>query len=279
MFIPFTIKKETIEGVCYGKDYNYEEDAGRISRRLRANINLDTIKQALINGTRLQEEWFPSEFYDSQFKVFISHAHKDETTVKKLAGYLKKHFGIHSFIDSLYWGYVKDLQQSLDDYYASYMRDGKKYYDYNTCNFLSANVHIMLSMALMKMMDACECLIFVDSDNSLYYTKGAVGTPSSWIYEELGFSKRLRVNIPERYKEKIKVVLNESRERSSYCIFSVADSAPREVHFNYEVDMRNFKELVSSDFRANIPLGANELLDRWYKKYNVKQFVTNKLLG
>ena len=92
MFIPFTIKKSTIEAVCYGKDYSYDEDARLISSRLRNNINLETIKQAMINGTRLQEEWFPSEYYDSKFQVFISHAHKDETTVKKLAGYLKKHY-------------------------------------------------------------------------------------------------------------------------------------------------------------------------------------------
>ena len=278
MFIPFTIKKSTIEAVCYGKDYSYDEEAGYISRRLRKNINLETIKQSMINGTRLQEEWFPSEFYDSQFQVFISHAHKDETTVKKLAGYLKKHYGIKSFIDSLYWGYVNDLQRSLDDYYATYTHIGKIHYNYNTRNFLSANVHIMLSMALMKMMDACECLIFVDSDNSLYYSKGVKGTPSPWIYEEVGFSKRLRINIPERYKKKIQVNLNESRERSSYCFFSISDSAPREARFNYEVDMRNVKELMALDFKSNIPLQQNELLDKWYKKYDVKQVVTNQLL-
>ena len=279
MFIPFTIKKSTIETVCYGKAYSYDEDARFISRKLRENINLETIKQALISGTRLQEEWFPSEYYDSKFQVFISHAHKDETTVKKLAGYLKKHYGVRSFIDSLYWGYVNDLQKSLDDYYAKVVRDGRVSYDYDTRSFLTANVHIMLSMALMKMMDACECLIFVDSDNSLHYYKGVEGTPSPWIYEEIGFSKRLRINIPDRYKKRIQVTLNESRARSSYCFFSISDAVPREARFNYEVDMRNVKELVSSDFRLNIRLQPNELLDKWYKKYDVKQIVTKQLLG
>ena len=267
--MPFNIKKSTIETVCGCKRYEY--DTGAIDRRLRASINLDKISQAFIEGTSLQEEWFPSESYDSQFQVFISHAHKDETTVKQFAGYLKEHFGIRSFIDSIYWGYVNDLQKSLDDYYASYVREGKKYYDYNTHNFLTANVHIMLSMALMKMMDACECLVFVDSENSLKYNKGSKSTPSPWIYEEMGFSKRLRVNIPHRYKDKIRVTLNESREESSYCFMMLSSAAPRQAQFSYEVDMRHFKELTRLDFNQETRLGANELLDNWYRKYGVNR--------
>ena len=100
MFIPFNIKKSTIEDICrYG---NYEYDTDEITRNLKAHINLDTIKQTFIEGTRLQEEWFPSECYDSLFQVFISHSHSDETSVKQLAGFLKEHYGIRSFIDSLY---------------------------------------------------------------------------------------------------------------------------------------------------------------------------------
>ncbi len=276
MFIPFNIKKSTIEDICRNGKYEYDTD--EITRNLKANINLEIIKQAFIDGTRLQEEWFPSEFYDSQFKVFISHSHSDETTVKQLAGYLEEHYGIRSFIDSLYWGYVNDLQKSLDDYYASYEREGKKYYDYDTRNFLTANVHIMLSMALMKMMDACECLIFVDSDNSLKYDKGAKVTPSPWIYEEMGFSNRLRVNIPQRYKDKIKVTLNETRERSHYCFMMFSTTESREPQFNYEVDMKHFKELVRTDFPIQSSLNGDTLLDMWYRKYDVKKLI-NRLMG
>lgn len=276
MFIPFNIKKTTIDSICGNHIYKY--DTEYITRKLRDNINLDRIKQSLIDGTKLQEEWFPSEFNESQFKVFISHSHKDEVTVKKLAGFLKERYGISSFIDSLYWGYVNDLQQSLDDYYASFERDGKKYYDYDKRNFLTANVHIMLSMALMKMMDACECLIFVDSDNSLRYSKGETSTPSSWIYEEMGFSKRLRINLPERYKDKIRVTLNESRERSSYSFMMFSATESREAQFSYEVDMNHFKELSYTDFPSHTGLTGDALLDRWYHKYGVKQFI-NRIIG
>lgn len=210
--------------------------------------------------------------------MFISHSHKDDDTVKKLAGFLEKHYGIKSFIDSIYWRYVNDLQKSIDDYYALFERDGKKYYDYDKRNFLTANVHIMLSMALMKMMDACECLIFVDSENSLKYEKDAKETPSSWIYEEMGFSKRLRVNVPERYKEKIKVTLNESRERSSYSFIMFSQTEQREPEFSYEVDMRHFKELEQEDFPKSILMGGDAILDRWYKKYGAKKLL-DRILG
>ena len=276
MFIPFNIKKATIEEICGNSQYDYDTDY--ITKRLKANINLDTIKQSMIKGTKLQEEWFPSESYDSQFRVFISHSHKDIDTVKNLAGFLKEHYGIRSFIDSLYWGYVNVLQKSLDDYYASYEHDGKMYYNYDKRNFLTANVHIMLSMALMKMMDACECLIFVDSENSLKYEKGAHETPSSWIYEEMGFSKRLRVNVPLRYKEKIKVTLNESCERSSYSFMLFSQPEQRNANFNYEIDLRHFKELEQRDFPTAKGYTADTILDFWYKKYGVKKLL-DRIIG
>ena len=111
-------------------------------------------------------------------------------------------------------------------------------------------------------MDACECLIFVDSDNSLTYDKNAKNTPSPWIHEEMGFSNRLRVNIPQRYKNNIRVTLNENREHSSYCFMRFSTTESREAQFNYEVDMRHFKELVRTDFPSQGPKG-DDILDMW----------------
>lgn len=270
MFVPFNIKSDTIEYITRNGDYSYDTD--RIKERLTANINADTIRQHLIDGTRLQEEWFPSEFYDSQFDVFISHAHRDEKLVKKLAGYLYVKYGLRSFIDSCYWGYANDLLQNLDEYYSAYKRyDGTKAYRYDTSNFMAANVHIMLSMALMKMMDACECLIFVDSDQSLNYQKGKTnGTPSPWIYEEVGFSNRLRVNIPERFKKRVRVIINESRDASCISLECFSASTQREAEFNYTIDMHNFEELGLADFTSiESWQPPTAILDRWYSKYGI----------
>jgi len=264
MFIPFKISETAINNACSGYDY----DTSNVSDYLKSHINKDTIKQALIDGTKLQEEWFPSWSYDSRFQVFISHAHKDEETVKKLAGFLKYKCGLNTFIDSLYWGYVGSLQKELDEYYSKVYREGRYTYDYETRNFVAANVHIMLSMALMKMMDACECLIFVDSDNSLKYAKGQTSTPSPWIYEEMGFSRMLRVNIPERYKKLIRVNLNESRVTSE--IRMMTDSAePKQMKIQYNVNLNEFKSLSSLDIKSIENMNGTKALDHLYKKYGV----------
>lgn len=268
MFVPFKIKKSTIDDVCSG--YKYDTDF--ITQKLKTNINLDTIRQHFINGTKLQEEWFPTKCYDSQFQVFISHSHRDFKTVSSLAGYLFKEYGLRSFIDSVYWGYIADLLYDLNYHYSLIERDGRRErYDYNTGNFLSANVHIMLSNALMRMMDACECLIFVDSDNSLKYIKDQSSTPSPWIFEEMGFSQCLRINIPDRYKERILIDLNESQNQSTIRMFST-DQERRIVNIDYEINIRDFKELTLSDLiNYRGWLSDTKLLDKWYDKYGVQK--------
>lgn len=276
MFIPFNINTSVINLVT--KSGNYDYDTKYIQQRILDNINRDAIKQSLIDGTRLQEEWFPSDFSDSQFEVFISHAHKDETTVKKLAGLLYEEYGLRSFIDSCYWGYANDLLRDLDNWYSAYTRrDGTKAYNYSTSTFMAANVHIMLSMALMKMMDACECLLFVDSKNSLKYSKGQTSTPSPWIYEEIGFSNRLRINIPDRYKDRVQVRICESRNTSHIALecFS-ADGRTPEI--NYNVNMNDFKSLYSSDFTPKSYNGlSTDVLDKWYSKYGIERAIRNRL--
>ena len=273
MFIPFKISKVAIDNACNG----YEYDTKDVSDYLSKHINKDTIKQALIDGTKLQEDWFPTWSYDSRFQVFISHAHQDEVTVKRLAGFLKEKCGLNSFIDSEYWGYIGSLQKDLDEYYSKVFSDGRYMYDYQTSSFVAANVHIMLSMALMKMMDACECLMFVDSDNSMKYAKGQTLTPSPWIYEEMGFSRMLRVNIPDRYKKLIRVNLNESRGTSE--IRMVTDlSEPRQMHIQYIVNMSDFMILSSHDLKSIENLYGSKALDELYKKYGMVN-VLKKLNG
>src|SRR5579864_7932970 len=66
-----------------------------------------------IDGTRLQEEWFPQ--IDADF--FISHSHNDEDLAITLAGWIKSRFGLNTFVDSCIWGHAEKLQQDLDNVY------------------------------------------------------------------------------------------------------------------------------------------------------------------
>lgn len=56
----------------------------------------------------------------------------------------------------------------MDKCYAQ-RRNGN--YDYNIYNYTTSHVPTMLSIALMKMMAKTECVLFVDSDNSIKYQK------------------------------------------------------------------------------------------------------------
>lgn len=82
-------------------------------------------------------------------------------------------------------------------------------YNYQKRNQSTAHVHMMLNGALMKMMDSTECLIFLDTPNSLKAKDVSNGTTNSgWIYSELLMSKLLRRLDPIR--KSMNFALNES---------------------------------------------------------------------
>ena len=104
----------------------------------REFIGLDGI----IDGTKLQENWFPTK---QKFDVFLSHSHNDEKLAILFAGFLKEKLDLDTFIDSCLWRYSNDLLKELDKKYCKYS-DGVSY-DYNKRNYSSSHVHMMLSIA------------------------------------------------------------------------------------------------------------------------------------
>jgi hypothetical protein len=143
----------------------------------------------------MEEIWFPK----IQGKhVFISHSHDDVELALKLAGWLKQRFGLESFIDSTVWGYADELLKMIDDKYCKI--DGEDFYDYRRARVSASNVYISLSKALDAVIDCCECLIFINTDNSTEKTSLASqirdqdSTYSPWIMSELRTSEIIRPN-------------------------------------------------------------------------------------
>ena len=261
MFLPYKIKDTEINSLVqrellskkYCSEYNF------LKQKIKTTIDSVNIENTIINGTQLQEEWFPVDFPDMKFDVFISHSHADvNKSVLPLASWFYTHLGLRCFIDSLYWQYADDLLRKFDNYYA-YKADSKTY-DYRIRNYTTSHVHIMLSMALMKMMDKTECILFVDSDNSIKYMKGESQTPSPWIYEEISFANSLQVHIPQRYYTRI-CPIYESGGRLSERVFSEV-STP---NIRYSVDLGKFQELTST-FLKSINFKGNDALDIIHKK-------------
>lgn len=152
-----------------------------------------------INGKELKEKWFPKVEAD----VFLSHSHKDEKTIIALAGFLHEVFHIKSFIDSTVWGYANDLQKLIDEKHCLSDNPNRGKYDYNKRNYSTSHVHLMLNTALLEVLDETECVIFVETPNSIQHVKETVekGTYSPWIYSELNLINYLRTKLPERMVE------------------------------------------------------------------------------
>jgi hypothetical protein len=131
-------------------------------------------------------------------------------------------------------------------------------------------------MALMKMMDKTECILFVDSDNSIKYKKGETQTPSPWIYEEISFANNLQIHIPERYFKRIRPIY-ESGGRLNERIFS-ATSRP---DIRYSVDITKFYELSSSFLKSIRLHKGDKALDEMHNKmldsYKIEERIRKQL--
>lgn len=149
-------------------------------------------KEGFIDATEIEKDWFPEIKAD----IFISHSHKDEQLAIKLAGWLNDRFNLKCFIDSTVWRSAEDLLNTLDKEYSisSQSNPEKTIYSYNKRNKTTAHVHILLTMALQKMIDKTECLFFLNTSNSIITSEpnSTLKTDSPWIYSELLFSSMVR---------------------------------------------------------------------------------------
>lgn len=206
---------------CYRLEYNQElndligdyEEIGRermedkkesIRKKLEEYLRDDSY----IDFTSLQDDWFPTVNAD----IFISHSHSDVKIINALAGWLYEKFKVSVFVDSYIWNYCNDLLREIDEKYCRHS-NGESF-DYDKRNFSTTHVHMMLANALNKMIDKTECIIFLETDNSLSVRSDIEnGTSSAWIYSELITTSIIREKIPDRFKGKqveIREHFNES---------------------------------------------------------------------
>ncbi|NFU58285.1 hypothetical protein FDF96_10680 [Clostridium botulinum] len=210
MFTGFNLKIDE-----QSKDFlikNYYDDGKEIFDGIKKDIKSELESYIGIDGcidcTKLQDEWFPQ--LDNH--IFLSHSHAYEDIAIGLAGWLNKNFGLDVFIDSCVWNYCDDLLRTLDNEYC--LNDGGETYNYTSRNHTTTHVHMMLSTALNKMINKTECIIFLNTDNSILNTKDVVNTQtkSAWIYSEINTTMIVKRVIPDRLQEYLieKKSLNEA---------------------------------------------------------------------
>ena len=100
--------------------------------------------------------------------------------------YLKKHFKLNCFIDSLVWHNAFDLLRNVDEYFS---KKDENLYDYDKRNQTTSNIFIMLANALSYMIDKCPIVIFISSENSQVSYKDSMvlqdKTYSPWLFHEI----------------------------------------------------------------------------------------------
>lgn len=167
--------------------------------------NLDNFKNpdGSLDGKQLTEEWFPLIKAD----VFISHSHKDINTAILIAGLLYKVHGIKCFIDSCIWGYADDLLRIIDNEFCLKPSGS---YSYEKRNYSTSHVHMMLSIALTKMIYNTECLVFLNTPNSIYPSDSIPGektedeTLSPWIHTEIEMTKLVQARSADEHRSILK---------------------------------------------------------------------------
>jgi len=174
---------------------SYQDNTAEINKSLENYLYEGT---KTINGNSLENDWFPKMKAD----VFLSHSHADEKSVIGFAGWLQEKFGLTVFIDSCVWGHSNELMKKIDDKFCR--NSDSNTYDYDKRNYSTSHVHMMLSMALSKMMDKAEIVIFVATENSIQPISKTISqtTKSPWIYNELVMTNLIRKKKPNRQIEK-----------------------------------------------------------------------------
>ena len=230
----FENKEKSFREYCSIGEKHLDDQKSHYQKTLKKYI-----KDSEIDGTKIQEEWFPQMEAD----IFISHSHNDRDVACALAGWLYDTFKIKCFIDSNVWGYSKELIQIMNDDLSikETGQDGKALYDLNNCNLVSQHVNVMLSIALQKMIDKTEAVILINTANSVtIYNAGKMAeTYSPWIYTEIMCSRIVRRKSLKTYRDYPKI---QKRGESP-----VNENAGLKYQISYEISLEHLTELSEED--------------------------------
>ncbi|SDX73604.1 hypothetical protein SAMN04488081_1246 [Salimicrobium album] len=196
MYLGFNLEADVDFTEWYDKGrVLYKQNSSEVEKNLRKYLYEGT---EIYNGSLMANEWFPKIKVD----VFLSHSHIDKEKAIGLAGWLEENFNLTVFIDSCIWGHANDLLKMIDDKHC--LNDDETMYDYNKRNYSTSHVHMMLSMALTKMMDKAELVIFMNTENSVQPVNDTISqaTKSPWVYSELVLTNLIRKKNPGRKVQK-----------------------------------------------------------------------------
>lgn len=200
------------------------------------------LKNGAIDARRLQRDWFESVNAD----VFISHSHADEALAMAVGAALEDRLGLRCFIDSCVWGNADELLKEIDNKFC--MRPSGDVYDYDKRNRSTSHVHMMLQGALTKMIDRTECVVFLNTPQSMVSDTGLTQesqTASPWIYAEVLATKLIR---QQKLDRKIELRRKAVVESDSMAFDSMPD-------FYHDLDLEHLTHLLPYQFEQWLATG------------------------
>ncbi|WP_026838865.1 hypothetical protein [Gillisia sp. JM1] len=228
-----------------------------LKNSVRPRLKEYILPKGTIDGDKIMADWFP----EVKSHLFLSHSHNDLKNAVYIAGALYTEFKILTFIDSTVWGYSNDLLKIIDDEYCK--SESGETYDYQSRNYSTSHVHLMLTSALSKMIDNCEVIFFLNSPNSVSTKSITERTNSPWIFSEISTTKIIRKITPNRLKELTKmfsdtVMLNES-QRS-------------QLRIEYNLELSHFTDLNLIQFNRwlnSYCSSPDNALDELYRQHPI----------
>lgn len=224
----------------------------KIASQIHLSLERYISPDSHLDGEMMQKEWFPEVNAD----IFLSHSHRNEDIIIGFAGWLYHSFGLVSFIDSQIWGYSNDLLREIDNKFC--FQEASNTYNYNLRNESTSHVHMMLLIALAKMLNKTECLFFINTTEAITTISEMINrTKSPWIYSEIALSKMIRIQKLKR-RETVKLFESSNEIQKSY-------SAT--VPIDHTLDLEHLTELRIDDMNNWHNLYKKNKLFATYREY------------
>ncbi len=228
--------------------------------RTRSGEEFDELQRQLehedINGDELKRSWFNGV----PAQIFLSHSGSDQLFAYGLARYLEVHLGVKVFVDSRVWGGADKLLKAID---GKYCLKKAHAYDYEKRNYSTSHVHMMLATALTEMIDQCECVIFLNTPQSIQASdaehRATERLASPWIYHELTMTRLLA-----RHLDRASAVLEEQAALESRSLAS-----DRKPPISYAAPLEHLGRLSWQDVQSWAMTGryGNAALDWLYRSH------------
>lgn len=235
---------------------SYSSRKKGISDEIKSFRNSD----GTIDASKMQRGWFPR----TPTSIFLSHSHVDESLAIAFAAWIKRCFNLDVFIDSCLWGNSATLLQLLDDTYCK--KTNSNTYDYDRRNLTTSHVHMMLQTALADMIDNTECVIFLNTPNSISPEEVLSKTYSPWIYSELTTTSIVRNRTINDYRTHY---ITERRQfsKGGVVVPKFTYNAPVEHLTKLDVtDLKNWCKIMRMSKKAGNPMHGLDALYRATKQ-------------